>query len=92
LKSIGWLRRPGSAKVCHSALPGLANAGFLKMDDPHVANASELASIPRTGRKSLTILYALLKGATLRYHLLRFDNLRRRSDRASSGEAKVAQS
>ena len=70
------------------------------MDDLHLANASELASIPRVGRKSLTILYgfmgtsagALLNGATLRYRFLRFDKLRRRSDRASSGEAKVAQS
>jgi hypothetical protein len=38
------------------AARALANAGFLKMDDLHLANASELAGIPRVGRKSLAIL------------------------------------
>jgi hypothetical protein len=42
------------------AARALANAGFLKMDDLHVANASELASIPRIGRTSLTTLYAFM--------------------------------
>jgi len=31
-----------------------------------------------------------LKGATLQYRFLRFDKLRRRSDRASSGETNFA--
>ena len=42
------------------AARALANAGFLKMDDLHLANASELASIPRIGRKSLIILYGFM--------------------------------
>ena len=42
------------------AARALANAGFLKMDDLHSANAVELASIPRVGRKSLTILYGFM--------------------------------
>ncbi|GEP61946.1 hypothetical protein RSO01_91120 [Reyranella soli] len=37
----------------------LANAGFLKVDDLRSANALELASIPRVGRKSLAILHKL---------------------------------
>jgi hypothetical protein len=52
LASKAWERKGlplGAARA-------LANAGFLKMDDLHLASASELASIPRVGRKSLTIL------------------------------------
>ncbi len=38
----------------------LANAGFLTVDDLQSADALELASIPRIGRKSLAILYGLM--------------------------------
>jgi hypothetical protein len=56
LASKAWERRGlplGAARA-------LANAGFLKVDDLHLANASELARIPRIGRKSLTILYGFM--------------------------------
>jgi hypothetical protein len=56
LASKAWERKGlplGAARA-------LANAGFLKMDDLHSANALELASIPRVGRKSLTILYGFM--------------------------------
>jgi len=52
LASKAWQRKGlplGAARA-------LANAGFLKMDDLASANVLELASIPRIGRKSLTIL------------------------------------
>ena len=56
LASKAWERKGlplGAARA-------LANAGFLKVDDLLLANASELARIPRIGRKSLTILYGFM--------------------------------
>ena len=38
----------------------LANAGFLEVDDLNSAQPSELAAIPRVGRKSLAVLYGLM--------------------------------
>ena len=38
----------------------LVNAGFLSVDDLHLAHDLELATIPRVGRKSLAILYGLM--------------------------------
>jgi hypothetical protein len=78
LASKAWERKGlplGAARA-------LANAGFLKMDDLHSANALELASIPRIGRKSLTILYGFMGRApsTLERRQLSVDKLRRRSD------------
>ncbi|GEP61216.1 hypothetical protein RSO01_83820 [Reyranella soli] len=55
LASKAWERKGlplGTARA-------LANAGFLKVDDLRSANALELASIPRVGRKSLAILHKL---------------------------------
>ena len=45
------------------AARALANAGFLSVDDLHSAHDSELATIPRVGRKSLAILYELMGSA-----------------------------
>ena len=41
----------------------LVNAGFLSMEDLHSAHDWELATIPRVGPKSLSILYELLGSA-----------------------------
>ena len=41
----------------------LANAGFLSVEDLHLAHDLELATIPRVGRKSLAILYGLMDRA-----------------------------
>ena len=56
LASKAWERKGlplGTARA-------LANAGFLKVDDLHSASVSELANIPRVGRKSLAILYRFM--------------------------------
>ena len=56
LASKAWERKGlplGAARA-------LANAGFLKVDDLHSADALELANIPRVGRKSLAILYGFM--------------------------------
>ena len=42
----------------------LVNAGFLSMEDLHSAHDWELATIPRVGPKSLSILYELMGRAT----------------------------
>jgi hypothetical protein len=56
LASKAWERKGlplGTARA-------LANAGFLKVGDLRSASVSELASIPRVGRKSLAILYGFM--------------------------------
>src|SRR5690349_9558018 len=63
--SCGWCPNSNGTGVLGEGLPtgaarALANAGFLNMDDLRSANAQELASIPRVGRKSLAILHELM--------------------------------
>jgi hypothetical protein len=56
LASKAWQRKGlplGTARA-------LVNAGFFRVDDLHTAHRLELATIPRVGAKSLSVLYKLM--------------------------------
>jgi hypothetical protein len=56
LASKAWERKG----LTLGAARALANAGFVTIEDLHTAHDLELASIPRVGAKSLSVLYKLM--------------------------------
>jgi hypothetical protein len=56
LASKAWERKG----LTLGAARALVNAGFLKVEDLHTTHDLELATIPRIGSKSLTVIYGLL--------------------------------